>query len=333
MNKVFPPRRLWPIPVAIVMVCLCAALPAKAELVYVTLQTSVASFDISSGNGATIAATKTTVASGLSEAMGLVFGGDSNLYVNNYGAAGAGSVSKIVPGSGVVTSFATGLTNNRGITYSGSAGEFSVSRDGNPGAISEISSGGTVSPFLTFGSNTSPYGTALDVSGNLYTANNASYSISKIVNGVPSTCATFTPGQGVRGVAVASNGDVYSAGSFGINVTTQGGTTTNLASGLGFAYGLAFDSGGNILVADFTNQSIVSYDSSGTQLYSFNTGAGTSNRPRYVAFDRAGSGFNQIVPEPGSVATGVAALIVAGGYAGRRRLRRMSRGSIPAPCR
>ena len=80
MNKVFPPRRLWPIPVAIVMVCLCAALPAKAELVYVTLQTSVASFDISSGNGATIAATKTTVASGLSEAMGLVFGGDSNLY-------------------------------------------------------------------------------------------------------------------------------------------------------------------------------------------------------------------------------------------------------------
>jgi hypothetical protein len=91
---------------------------------------------------------------------------------------------------------------------------------------------------------------------------------------VPSTFATFTPGPGVRGVAVASNGDVYAAGDFGLNVTTQGGTTTNLASGLGFA----FDSGGNILVADYVNQSIVSYDSSGTQLYSFSTGAGSSNQ-------------------------------------------------------
>ncbi len=91
---------------------------------------------------------------------------------------------------------------------------------------------------------------------------------------MPSTFATFTPGQGVRGVAVASNGDVYAAGDFGLNVTTQGGTTTNLASGLGFA----FDSGGNILVADYVNQSIVSYDSSGTQLYSFSTGAGSSNQ-------------------------------------------------------
>jgi hypothetical protein len=328
MNKVYPPRRFWLIPVGLAMVCLCAAPPAKAELVYVTLQTSVASFDISSGNGATIAATKTTVASGLTEAMGLVFGGDGNLYVNNYSTtAGSGTVSKIVPGSGTATSFATGLTNNRGITYSGSAGEFSVTTDGNPGSISEISSSGTVSPLLTFGSNTSPYGIALDASGNLYTANNANYSISKIVNGVPSTFATFTPGQGVRAVAVAPNGDVYSAGDFGVNVTTQGGTTTNLASGLSFAFGLAFDSGGNILVADYVSQSIASYDSSGTQLYSFSTGAGSSNRPRYVAFDRAGSGFNQVVPEPGSVATGVAALIVAGGYAARRRVRRMSRGS------
>lgn len=291
----------------------------RAELVYVTLETSVVSFDISGGDGTTIAATKTTVASGLSEAMGLVFGGDGNLYVNNYsGTAGAGTVSRTVLGSGTTT-FATGFTNNRGITFTDTSAKFYVSQDGNPGAISEVASNGTVSPFITFATNTSPYGLALDTAGNVYSANNASASLSKIVNGVASTFATFTPGQGVRGVAVASNGDVYSAGGFGVNVTTQLGVTRNFASGLGFAFGLAFDSADNVLVADFTANAINAYDSSGTLLYSFSTGGGTTNRPRYVAFDRDGSGFNQIVPEPGHIATSLALLIGLGGSASIRR--------------
>ncbi|MGA0041063.1 MAG: hypothetical protein ACO3NZ_14555, partial [Pirellulales bacterium] len=107
---------------------------------------------------------------------------------------------------------------------------------------------------------------------------------------------------------------------------------TNLASGLGFAFGLAFDSGGNILVADYVNQTIASYNSSGTQLYSFSTGAGSSNRPRYVAFDRPGSGFNQIaaVPEPGTMTFGVAVSIAVAGSVGLRRIRRMGRGSTRA---
>ena len=70
---------------------------------------------------------------------------------------------------------------------------------------------------------------------------------------------------------------------------------------------------GNLLVASYTENLVYAYDSSGAQLYSFSTGAGTANRPRYVAFDVAGSGFNvSAVPEPGTFAVLVASLAVLG---------------------
>jgi DNA-binding beta-propeller fold protein YncE len=221
-------------------VCLIGTNPAQAELVYVTLETSVVSFDISSGNGTTIAGTKTTVASGLSEAMGLVFGGDGNLYVAQFTPA---TVSRINPGTGQVTAFASGFTAPRGITYRGTSDTFYVANSNSPGSISQVTSAGVVSSFVSSGV-ASPWGVALDATGALYATNNGSHSLTKIVNGVPSTFTTFSPGQGVRGVAVGSNGDVYSAGDFGVNVTTPLGATTNFASGLGFAFGLAFDSAG-----------------------------------------------------------------------------------------
>lgn len=286
---------------------------AQAELVYVTLQTSVVSFDLSSGVGSTIAATKTTVATGLTEAMGLVFGGDGKLYVANYsGTAGAGTVRQYTLGNTTGALFASGFTETRGITYSSASDTFFVANSGNPGSISQVTSGGTVSNYLTFGSNTSPYGLALDAAGSLYSANNASASTSKIVGGTPSTFATFS--GGVRGEAVAANGNVYTTGSFGLSVTNPAGTTTTnvVSSGLSFAYGLAIASTGDILVADYSTQTINAYDTAGALQYSFSTGAGTSNRPRYVAFNTPGSGFNQVaaVPEP-SMGLAVAGLAFA----------------------
>ena len=94
------------------------------------------------------------------------------------------------------------------------------------------------------------------------------------------------------------------------------------------SYGMAFDSSGNLLVASYTDSSIYAYDSSGTQLYSFSTGVLSSDRPRFVAFDVDGSGFNQsaapapAVPEPG---TWAAAALLAGGAAfARLRKRKVS---------
>jgi sugar lactone lactonase YvrE len=300
------------LPALVILLSLAEVRTANAEFLYVTLETSVARFDISSGTAATIAASKTTVASGLSEAMGLVFGGDGSLYVSQFTP---NTVSRIT--SGTVTSFASGFTSPRGITMSGTAGNFYVANSNTPGSISQVTPAGSVSTFLNSGVN-APYGLAFDGSGALYATNNATYSISKIVGGVSSTFATFNPGQGVRAVAVAANGNVFSAGDFGVNVTTQAGSTTNFASGLGFAFGLAFNATGNVFVADYTNRTIRAYDPSGSLLYSFSTGAGTSNRPRYVAFDTPGSGFNQIVPEPSTCAMALAGLAY-GGYSLFRR--------------
>jgi sugar lactone lactonase YvrE len=204
-----------------------------------------------------------------------------------------------------------------------------VANSGNPGSISQVTSGGTASTYLTFGSNTSPYGLALDAAGALYSANNANASISEIVGGTPSTFTTFTPGQGVRGVAVAANGNVYSTVGTGVKVTTPGGSPSDLVSGLSFPFGLAFDTAGDILVADYVNQTISAYDTAGSLQYSFSTGAGTSNRPRYVAFDVPGSGFNQIVPEP---AMGITVLSIAcGAFLAYRRRQRARPWAKPTP--
>ena len=72
-----PMSRPFLLPVLFVfLLVLSTSIPARCELIYVTLQSSVVSFDLSSGSAATIAASKTTVTSGLNDAMGVVFGGD-----------------------------------------------------------------------------------------------------------------------------------------------------------------------------------------------------------------------------------------------------------------
>ncbi|MGA1124891.1 MAG: hypothetical protein ACO3YO_09900, partial [Chthoniobacterales bacterium] len=277
--------------------------PARAELIFVTLQTSVVSFDISSGDSATIAASKSTVVSGLTEGMGLVFDNDGYLYAVQYTPR---LVSKIDITTGTIVSSVSGFVDPRGITYDSATGNFYVANSGTsaPGnTISLISPGGTVSTYVSTGIS-SPYGLALDGSGALYAANNGNASLTEVVAGVPSTLATFAPGSGTRGVAVSAAGDIYTAVGNGIQKTTSGGvTSTFVSSGMGFPFGLAFDSSGNLFTASYTDNAIFAYDSLGAPLYSFSTGGGSSNRPRFVAFDTEGSGFNQVsqaVPEPGT---------------------------------
>jgi sugar lactone lactonase YvrE len=295
---------------------------AKSELVYVSLDTAVVRFDLSSGNATTIAATKTNVATGLGETMGMVFGGDGHLYATQYNA---NSVVSIDVSNGTKTTFATGFTNPRGITYSSATGNFYVANSNNPGSISEVTSGGAVSTYLSSGIR-APYGVSLDASGAMYIGNNGDATLTKVVGGTPTTFATFTPGSGTRGTSVDADGNIYTTVANGVKKTTPLGVTTDfITSGIGFPFGLAWSSSGNLYATSYTENLVYAFDSLGNSLYSFSAGGGSSNRPRFVAFDVEGSGFNQIqnaaVPEPGQVAASLLLLVGIGGYVAMKRRR------------
>ena len=292
---------------------------AKSELIYVSLDTAIVSYDISSGNGATIAATRTNVATGLGETMGMVFGGDGYLYATQYTA---NSVVRIDVSNGTKTTFATGFTNPRGITYSPLTGKYYVANSNTPGSISEVTSGGVVSTYLNSGIR-APYGISLDASGAMYIGNNGNATLTKVVGGTPTTFATFTPGLGTRGTSVDADGNIYTAVGTGVKKTTPLGVTSDfVASGMGFPFGMAWSSSDNLYVASYTDNKIFAYDSSGTALYNFSTGG---DRPRFAAFNLEGSGFNQIqnasVPEPGQVAASLLLLVGIGGYVAMKRRR------------
>jgi DNA-binding beta-propeller fold protein YncE len=73
---------------------------------------------------------------------------------------------------------------------------------------------------------------AVDLSGNVYVANETSNSVTKISGGVATTFVSSGL-NGPTGIAVASNGDIYVADSGNGQITqvTPGGVTSQFASG------------------------------------------------------------------------------------------------------
>jgi sugar lactone lactonase YvrE len=192
---------------------------------------------------------------------GVVMGPGGILYVADYGNH---TIRKITS-AGVVTTFAgsggfAGSTNGttaarfnnpRGLAFD-SAGNLYVA-DYNNHIIRKITSTGTVStiagaagtPGSTNGNGTSarfnfPYGIAVDASGNLFVSDWGNHTIRKI----------------------ATNGDVTTvAGSAGISGSANGTVGT---SRLNRPTGIAFDSAGNLYVADRFNHTIRKLTSAGT---------------------------------------------------------------------
>ena len=140
-----------------------------------------------------------------------------------------------------------------------------------------------------------PFGVALDSGGNLYVADKGNHTIRKVTSGgvvttvaglagsVGSTDATGTDARFNQptGVAVGPEGDIYVADSANDavrRISTDGAVTTlsgtagsgGSTDGTGSAalfrqpYGLAIDSGGNLYVADFGNNSIRKVTQQGT---------------------------------------------------------------------
>jgi endonuclease YncB( thermonuclease family) len=253
----------------------------------------------------------TGAAARFSDPFGIAVDGSGNVYVaDNFN----NTIRKITSG-GVVTTLAGSATNPAGSADgTGAAARFSlpwaaaVDGSGNVyvadvgnNTIRKITSGGVVTTLAGSAANpqgsadgtgaaaqfNSPYGLAVDGSGNVYVADTFNNTIRKITSsGVVTTLAGTAGGagstdgtaaaarfNGPSGVAVDGSGNVYVADTYNntIRKITSGGAVTTLAGTAGIAgsgdgtgaaarfnnpNGVAVDGFGNVYVADTNNSTI-----------------------------------------------------------------------------
>ena len=152
----------------------------------------------------------------------------------------------------------------------------------------------TPKTFVSTGPNSNPAGLAFDSSGNLYSANSNNSTIGKFTpGGVGSVFAG--PGSGVfapEGLAIDSSNNVF-AGNIGnskILELSPSGVGSVFATGVGAPFSLAFNSSGNLFVANGSDAapSILEFTPGGVGKVFAST---MLSEPSAIAFDSHGNLF------------------------------------------
>jgi len=214
----------------------------------------------------------------------------SFLAVNAHAAIGdiyetnGGNIVRFRTSGGTPGTWATGLTNPKGLVFDGN-GHLYVADPGK-NAILQFTVPDAVGITYISGLN-SPTGVALDGAGNLYVSEAGSGDILKFA-AVDHTRTTFASNTGASaGLAFDKSGNLYSADFNGgkIYKFTPDGTKTTFASGLNLPAGLAVDTAGNVFEADSGTGTINKFAPDGTET---NFAKGLS-RPYGLAFDQNGN--------------------------------------------
>jgi len=205
-------------------------------------------------------------------------------------SGGSATASYTLPGGTAVGSYTIQAAYNAGGSFAASSTSgtsLSVNLDSTTTNASGTLSGQTTVSTFASGFN-NPAGLAFDAAGNLYVANAAGGTISKVT---PTGAVSTFVASGLsspRGLAFDASGDLYvlNGGSNTVSKVTPGGeVSTFVASGLNFPRGLAFDAAGNLYVANGNIGTISKVTSAGA-VSTFASGLG---EPLGLAFDAAGN--------------------------------------------
>lgn len=183
------------------------------------------------------------------------------------------------PSAGTVLNYAGEISSPTGLVMKQSSDMFVASSNG---TISEISSLGVVSTFISSGLS-NPQGLAMNsTDSRLYIAD---YGTGKILRAdEQGNTSVFVSGLNQpRGLAFDTQGNLYvsNAGSGTISKITTAGAVSTFASGFNNPYGLAFDTKGNLFVTNYGSDSIFKVAPNGSTSL-FNSGI---SRPTGISID------------------------------------------------
>jgi sugar lactone lactonase YvrE len=215
------------------------------------------------------------------DVVGLAFDSKGNLFATD---SGNGRILKFTPG-GVRDFFAQGLTNPAGLAIDKGGNVFVTSPSG---TITKITPAGTKTPFASGLSK--PTGLAFDTAGNLYEADQGSGTVFKFTPAGTKTlfASGFTSPNGPFGLAFDGKGNLFVSDLVGQTITkiAPNGTKTPFASGIRSPKGIAFDSSGNLLVANAGPPSaILLFTPAGTKGTFADGGGAGVGEPQFLAFE------------------------------------------------
>ena len=321
---------------------------ARADNLYISYANTADAIEEFTSSGGNIADDGLFTNSNVSTPNGIAFDGEGNLYVANYAA---GTVSEFTAGGSYVGIYASGLSSPGGMAFD-QAGNLYVANSGN-GTVVEIMPSGATSIYASGLSG--PNGLVFGPNGNLYIADGSNNSIVEITTNGPVIFASasqipngpagvgFNALDDPEGLAFDSSGNLYVTNFEDNNIVefAPDGTPTTFASngsvqseptnpeGLWSPVGIAFDSSGDVFVANYSHTGmegegysyIDEYSSTGTLLNAFTDASQNLRDASYIAIE-TNSGVPLLgVPEPSSemlLMAGAASLVGVGWWRRRR---------------
>jgi streptogramin lyase len=151
----------------------------------------------------------------------------------------------------------------------------------------------TVSVKLTGNNLSTPYGVAIDPSGNAWVTNETGSQLS-MFNATGSAIANAgvaVPTSGAQGITIDALGNVWVANTGANNVlkiTAGGALSATITSGMAGPVDVAADARNNIWVANFNGNNVLEFNNSGSLQNTLTAGSAIS-RPTAVAIDFSGN--------------------------------------------